>query len=239
MTTFTESLSRQSARLAVTTHTLAPTLDDEASRSLTLVNKVNEFLAEYQGSRGFSEYHPAFVVQMTTAMGSLELHKPLSLMRGNGRIATVIDHTKNTGNGMRRCADSLVNALLHQVEVMRQNGDVELNQPIPLDFHWIADNRTKISYPEADRLPKSTHVMAVLQSLLDSRRGLEGVRLSKEVRKNLLLTKGWTEAKIISYTIELLARAFAYKVDPDKRLNLVEGDVKTSLEAAFKSLPFA
>lgn len=222
MSKFNNALADQVLRTAAVQAHLRPGVDKNAQGTLNLLHKANTFMEKFKRTNGFTQYHPAFIAQFMTVADSLVTGRTLSVARGNGRMATVTDFGRNNGCGLRRAGDSIFKLF-------------------DLEVEWVKDERTLISYPLIlGGLPKSRSIFEELQLILNDRDKYEGERrIRKTTRESLLLKPHWNTSNIIGYTIEALARSFAFELDAETRKDLVLGSERESVEAAFKTLRFA
>ena len=198
---------------------VAPTNDADAQQSIALLEEVNRFTSIFKKTNGFSEYHPCLMANTVACAQSIVQHRPLASVRGNGRMATVSDHMRSIGHGMKRASKSIA-------------------QLYDLDLVWKVDPRTGAAYPFVNGdMPRSSVILAELKAILNERAKYANDRvIRKSTRDRLLLKRDWTDSKIIAYTIELLSRLFAAAMADEQRAELVDGDKRGRLIAAMDTI---
>lgn len=221
MNKFKAGLNNQIVRTTAGASYLAPTNNEQATRSLQVLDKVNAFIGHFTNTNGFSEYHPSLITNTVVTAQSLVTGETLTQTRGHGRLATVTDYVLNNGCGML-------------------SASLSIEKLFGLSAEWIKDERTGICFPIVKGgLPKSSTVMRELGYILDERaKFADDKRIRKSTRDRLLLKTNWTDSRLIGYTIEWLSRAFAYQMDSEVRASLIKGDRNTSLKAAMDTLRF-
>jgi hypothetical protein len=217
MSNFDSALTNQMARLATARRAL-PTENKAAYESLARTDKVLDFLQPYLGHagdvQGFTQHTPGFFQHVYATLVAREFKESAAKTRGDGRLASAIDNIRSNGNGLNKAARSVEQFLGLE----------------PSKLNYTAENHFKLTLPEVDVLPKSGDVFRVMEARLQERaREAKAGGLTKEKKKELLLTPGWTESKIIEYTIEYLSRAFVFKMEDDVRHDLV----RTTLPFSF------
>lgn len=180
------------------------------------------FIDRFTNTKGWSRFHPAFIVQVMSCLRSLETKASLTKTRGDGRLATILDVTRTNGNGVARAMGSIE----------------KFNDLTPAEREV---GPAGVTYPLVNLLPYSSRVLGRLDWRIAARREARPHkrRFTESERASLLLDSTMTDHAVIGNTIEYLARAFARQVDPEVRHELISGDGRTSLKAAFDTLQFA
>ena len=234
MTEFNNAVADQIIRLSAVEAHVPAKRNVKAQQAIIRSNKVADFISRYvsktgESSRGFTRFHPAFIQQMYNTLVALEIKSTLAQARGDGRVATGVDNVRSIGSGFHHAAPAIHEFLgLHtdfQLETVRKGA-----------LH--------ISVPVAEQLEKSNQVFTRLQQRIAHRDMLTKMSraekrrvLDDDMRHDLLLTGAWNSGKIIEYSIEYMARAFANAVNPDLRNELVRGDSRVGMKEVFQSLP--
>ena len=197
-----------------------PSTNSVADECIRQAKAELHFIKRYEKTKGWTKYHTPFVMQMMSCLRQLEKKISLTRSRGDGRLATILDVTQNTGCGLARA--------MRSVETFN---DLE---PAEREI-----GPSKTSYPLIDILPYSSKVLSRLDYRIMSRKDMRGRRgLLESERRSLLLDSAMTDDALIRQTIEYMARAFARQVDPEIRHELICGDGRPSLKAAFDTLSF-
>lgn len=214
MSKFSESLTKQIQRLALVKANATEDNNRVAYEALVRADKVVELLAPYLGREdsvtGFTEHTPSCFQQVYATLFAVEDKRTLAQARGDGRLSTAVQQIRNTGNGFRNSVEHIElfleidHAELHHIK----KGDFSATLP------EVTDLLTSGSY--YDRLYKN---LKKREDLLKSEKPL-----SDEQKELYLIGPRWNEGKIIEYTTEYIARAFAYRMDADQRKNLIHGD---------------
>lgn len=215
-----------------------PTENTNATSSIALSRKVSDFLDRYRrGStvaKNFSGYHPAFFQQMMSTVVALDKGCPLSVARGDGRLAAGVDRVRSIGHGMGKCAKTIHTFLgFHE-------DDLVLERINYRDLHIVV--------PVMESLERSGKVFSRLEKKLAERskimmmdRKTRRREVSDETKGRLLLNRSWDNYRIEEFAIEYMARGFAYHMSPDVRHQLVDdgyGSNAFSLRQAMDSLKF-
>lgn len=220
MSDFNSSLVTQLQRLSITKASL-PTDNRAAYESLLRADKVNELLQPFLGRNvpGFTEHTPACFQQIFSTAFAVDTDTTLSYARGDGRLASTVDHIRSIGTGFRanvRALEAFLGIEEADLEYDKTRQRFKATMPVVTDLYQSAFyyDRMEKALAEREKASKS------------------GKKLSKEQRQLHLLTPGWTEDKILQYTTEYIARAFARRMPNVDRHGLVAGDL--TFERALK-----
>jgi hypothetical protein len=224
MSKFSEALTKQMQRLSIIKAQAAEDKNVAAYEALVRADKVLELLTPYLGREGqvtgYTEHTPACFQQVYATLIAVEDKKSLAQSRGDGRLSTVVQNIRSTGNGFRQT--------VRQIEQFLGIAESELVFVKTGDFHAtlpeVTDLLTSGSYYEKMKI-----ALHERQEKID-----EGAKLSDEECQHFLIGGRWDAAKIVEYTTEYIARAFAKRMDADHRKALISGGA--SFENALDSL---
>jgi hypothetical protein len=224
MSNFTEALTKQMQRLSLVKAQAVEDKNVAAYEALVRADKVLELLTPYLGREGqvtgYTEHTPACFQQVYATLVAVEDKKTLAQARGDGRLSTVVQKIRSTGNGFRRT--------VRQIEQFLGITGSELVFVKSGDFH--------ATLPEVTDLMTSGSYYARLDRQLRERDRLinSGEVLSDEQREQYLIGGRWDATKIAEYTTEYIARAIAKRMDAQQRKSLISGD--TTFATALDSL---
>ena len=212
MSDFNSAIAIQNQRLGITKAAL-PTDNAAAYAALLRADKVNELLMPFIGRNveGFTEYTPSCFQQVFATAYAVDKDTSLSRARGEGRLATAVDHIRSVGTGFRK-----------NVRLIEQFLGIEESTLIYNKRQYF-----RATMPEVTNLFQSAHYYNRMETSLAERENAarEGSSLSKEEKQRLLLTKGWTVDKIRQYTTEYISRAIAHRMPKTERHELLFGDL--------------
>jgi hypothetical protein len=195
-----------------------------AYEALVRADKVLELLTPYLGREdqvvGYTKHTPACFQQIYATLIAVEDKKSLVQARGDGRLSTVVQNIRSTGNGFR--------ASVRQIE--RFLG-IE-----PAELEFVKAGEFKATLPVVtDLLTSGSYYDRMDRGLRDRQRLINsGEELSEEQCEEYLIGGKWDATKIIEYTTEYIARAFSRRMDGGQRSALIGGG--GSFEVALDSL---
>jgi hypothetical protein len=227
MSDFNSAFLTQQQRLSIAKASL-PSDNIAAYDSLIRADKVTDLLKPFLGRSvpGFTEYTPACFQQIFATAFAVDSKTSLAKARGDGRLATAVDHIRSIGNGFRHNVRSIERFLrIDEAELV-----------------YSKKQHFKATMPEITDLYQSAYYYGQMEKalVLRAKATASGEKLSKEELQLHLLTPGWTEDKILQYTTEYIARAFAKRMPDSERSGLIQGDL--TFEDALKKcelLPMA
>jgi hypothetical protein len=231
MSNFTEALTKQMQRLSLVKAQAIEDKNVAAYEALVRADKVLELLKPYLGREGqvagYTEHTPGCFQQIYATIIAVEDRKTLAQARGDGRLSTVVQNIRSTGNGFRNS--------VRQIEQFLGIEHAKLEHVKAGDFD--------ATLPEVTDLLTSGSYYELMKESLRSRQDRidSGEKLSKEEREHLLIGDRWDATKIVEYTTEYIARAFARRMDSQERKSLISGDATfaTALDSIglIKQLP--
>jgi hypothetical protein len=213
MSDFNSAFLTQQQRLSIAKASL-PSDNIAAYDSLIRADKVIELLQPFLGrpALGFTEYTPTCFQQIYATTFAVDTSTSLAKARGDGRLATAIDHIRSIGTGFRKSVRS--------IELFLGIEEAELVYSKKQNF--------QATMPEITDLYQSAYYYGQMEKALVERdkAATSGRKLSKEELQLHLLTPGWTKDKILQYTTEYISRAFAKRMPDAERRGLIQGGLK-------------
>ena len=213
MSTYSLAVAELGQRAYLAANHLSSKSDLVSQNKVALLQtRVQEFIQSCAGRPNFSAHHPALFISVDSLVDSLVNHCSATQARGNGRIATITDHIRTTGSGLRTALPSIRKFL---------------GQQQPIDWH--VDRRTGLSFPVDEKVTRTHVTISQLYDKLEDRKRLiedhakNGTKPSKEEARQYLLGTSWDAGKILSYTIEGAARSVAFAMPSDSRAELING----------------
>ena len=196
--------------------------NSQALKATQRSEKLNAFLSLYQDPSGkntskswMAGLHPVMFHQLFNVCAAMEDKTTLAVSRGHGRVATELDLVRSIGTGFNKSAGAI-----HKF----------LRFDTPLEMEVVKQGNCHISVPVTDRLERSKYVLARLSKLINFRDHIleldpakRRMMLDSDTRSRLLLYGSWNSGKIIEYSLEYMARAFAIHMRSDDREELMNG----------------
>jgi hypothetical protein len=214
MSEFTEAITKQMQRLSLVKAQAVEDKNRAAYEALVRADKVLELLTPYLGREdqvvGYTKHTPGCFQQIYATLVAVEDKKTLAQARGDGRLSTVVQNIRSTGNGFRRTVRQIEQFLgVTESELVHVKSGA-FNATMP----EVTDLLTSGSYYE--KMKEGLHNR---QERIDS-----GEELSDEECEHLLIGGKWDTTKIVEYTTEYIARAIAKRMDPNQRTALISGE---------------